>query len=57
MTVALVERPCPEWIVARASGVMRNRTKDRAAAGALAACELLADSWRRRLAEAAAGAE
>jgi MOSC domain-containing protein YiiM len=54
LAVSLVERPFPEWTVARASGVMRTRTKDRAA-GALAAVELLAESWRTHLAEAAAG--
>jgi MOSC domain-containing protein YiiM len=53
LAVTLVERPCPEWTVAHASQIMRTRTLDRAAAGALAACELLADSWRTRLAEAA----
>ncbi len=56
LPVTLVERPFPEWTVARASGVMRTRTQDRAAAGGLAAIELLAKSWRTRLAEAAAGA-
>ena len=51
----LLERPYPEWTVARASQVMRGRRQDPEAAGALAACELLAASWRDRLAEAAAG--
>jgi MOSC domain-containing protein YiiM len=54
LTVALVERPYPEWTVARASRVMRARTRDREAAGALAACDLLAGSWRTRLADAGA---
>ena len=34
---------------------MRQRQKDPKAAGELAGCELLAASWRDRLAEAAAG--
>jgi MOSC domain-containing protein YiiM len=55
LAVTLVERPCPEWTVAHASRVMRTRIQDRVAAGALAACELLAEGWRTRLAEAAAG--
>ena len=55
LTVTLIERPHPEWTVTRASQVMRHRTKDRAAAGALATLEVLAESWRTRLAEAAAG--
>ena len=55
LPVTLVERPYPAWTVTRASRVMRARTRDREAAGALAACEQLASSWRARLAEAASG--
>jgi MOSC domain-containing protein YiiM len=55
LTLTLLERPYPEWTVARATRVMRGRTRDRAAAGALAGCEVLAASWRDRLAQAAAG--
>jgi MOSC domain-containing protein YiiM len=53
LTLALVERPYPEWTIARASQVMRALTQDREATGALAACELLAGSWRARLQQAA----
>jgi MOSC domain-containing protein YiiM len=53
--LTLLERPYPEWTVARATQVMRGRRHDPEAAGALAACEALAASWRDRLAEAAAG--
>jgi MOSC domain-containing protein YiiM len=55
LTLTLLERPYPQWTVARATQVMRGRRHDRAAAGELAGCELLAASWRDRLAEAAAG--
>jgi MOSC domain-containing protein YiiM len=55
LALTLVERPFPEWTVARATQVMRYRTQDREAAGALGACEALAMSWRARLQEAAAG--
>ena len=55
LPLALLERPYPEWTVSRATRVMRGRRQDPVAAGALAGCELLAASWRDRLAEAAAG--
>jgi MOSC domain-containing protein YiiM len=53
--LTLLERPYPEWTVAKATQVMRRRAQDRAAAGELADCAALAASWRDRLAEAAAG--
>ncbi len=49
LPLTLLERPCPEWTVAQATAVLRNRTHDRAAARELAACELLAASWRTYL--------
>jgi MOSC domain-containing protein YiiM len=55
LSLTLVDRPYPAWTVHRASHVMRSRKKDPVAAGELAACKLLADGWRDRLAEAAAG--
>jgi MOSC domain-containing protein YiiM len=55
LALTLLERPYPEWTIARASRVMRGRRQDPAAAGELAGCELLAASWRDRLAEAATG--
>ena len=54
LPLTLLERPYPEWTVARATQVMRGRRQDREAAGELAGCEVLAASWRDRLAEAAA---
>jgi MOSC domain-containing protein YiiM len=55
LTLALLDRPYPEWTVSRATRVMRGRRQDPVAAGELAGCELLAASWQDRLAEAAAG--
>jgi MOSC domain-containing protein YiiM len=56
--LTLVERPFPEWSVARATAVMRRRD-DVAGAEALDACPLLAASWHAvlsaRVAKAAAG--
>jgi len=49
LPLTLLERPCPEWTVAQATAVLRNRTHNRAAARELAACELLAASWRTYL--------
>ena len=54
----LVERPLPQWTVARANEVMHGRPADRAAAAALAELPQLAPTWReslRRLAADAAG--
>jgi MOSC domain-containing protein YiiM len=53
-TLTLLERPYPEWTMTRASQVLRARTHDREAAGALASVELLATSWRTVLQQAAA---
>jgi MOSC domain-containing protein YiiM len=47
--VALVERPCPEWTITAANGVMHHRAGGRRAAAALAAVEALSDSWRATL--------
>jgi MOSC domain-containing protein YiiM len=56
--LTLIERPLPEWPVARANGVMHGRPADREAASALAEMPQLAQTWRdslRRLAAAAEG--
>lgn len=45
-TVALVDRPQPDWPLARAQAVLWNRAFDPAALEALAALPELADSWR-----------
>lgn len=47
--IELVERPLPEWTVARANEVMHHRKKDREATEQLAAVGLLAESWREQL--------
>lgn len=52
--VRLIDRPWPEWTVARATGVMRRRD-DLAGAAQLAALPVLASSWRTALARRAAG--
>jgi MOSC domain-containing protein YiiM len=46
----LLERPCPEWTIEKATQVMRRRT-NRRGAGALAEVPALAESWRLRLRE------
>jgi MOSC domain-containing protein YiiM len=51
--VELLARPFPEWTVARATAVMRDRA-DRAGAAALAACPLVSAAWRSTLSERAA---
>jgi MOSC domain-containing protein YiiM len=45
----LVERPCPEWTIARATRVMSRRTQDRDDAARLAEVPALADIWRQTL--------
>ncbi|MCZ7571417.1 MAG: MOSC domain-containing protein [Ardenticatenaceae bacterium] len=44
--VELLERPHPEWTIARAAHVMRHLRDDREAAAELAACALLSSTWR-----------
>ncbi|BBE71815.1 MOSC domain-containing protein [Oharaeibacter diazotrophicus] len=48
-TIALVDRPHPDWSLSRAQGVLWNRTIDRPALADLAALPELADSWKRTL--------
>jgi len=45
----LVERPCPEWSIARASLVTGRRTQDPDEASRLARVPALAESWRQAL--------
>lgn len=47
--LVLVERPHPEWTVARANQIMHHDREDRAAAAALAACPALSQSWKTTL--------
>lgn len=49
----LVDRPMPEWSVARASRLLHVEKQDRKNAAVLAACELLAPSWRETFAKRA----
>jgi len=47
--VVLLERPTPEWTVARATWAMRQRATDHAEAAALLAVPTLSDAWRATL--------
>src|SRR6266851_5776636 len=47
--VELLERPSPEWTVARATRAMRQRTTDHAEAAALLAVPTLSEAWRETL--------
>ncbi len=49
MPVELLERPFPQWTVARATEIMHRRNEDREAAMALAACPALSAVWRESL--------
>jgi MOSC domain-containing protein YiiM len=48
-SVSIVDRPCPEWSVARASRVRLERTRRLEEAAALARCSGLSTSWRMKL--------
>lgn len=50
LPLELLERPCPEWTVARANDVMHGRLTDHAALEELSRCPLLSQSWRDPLA-------
>jgi MOSC domain-containing protein YiiM len=47
--VTLLERPTPDWTVARASQAMQRRQIDRAEAAALLEVPALSDAWRKTL--------
>lgn len=51
--VVLVDRPYPQWTIARANEIMHHRLNDREVAAELAACPLLAANWQRTLANRA----
>ncbi len=51
MKMELLDRPFPQWTVARASNIMHRRDQDLKALASLAACPLLAPGWRNKLAE------
>jgi MOSC domain-containing protein YiiM len=46
----LIERPFPQWTIAKVYAVMRERKKGVAAAAELARCEALSATWREMLA-------
>jgi MOSC domain-containing protein YiiM len=48
--VELLERPSPDWTIARATQAMRQRTINRAEAAALVGVPSLSDAWRKTLA-------
>ncbi|MBV9547846.1 MAG: MOSC domain-containing protein [Chloroflexi bacterium] len=45
----LLERPCPEWSIARVFKAMRRRSQDRQEAARLARVAALSESWRQTL--------
>jgi MOSC domain-containing protein YiiM len=49
MTLELIERPCPQWTVARAFRVYNDRRLHPAAAAVLGKCEPLSSEWRKKL--------
>ncbi len=49
MALRLLERPFPQWTVARANEVMDRRRDDRRAAAALAECPALSAGWQETL--------
>lgn len=51
--VTLVERPYPQWTIARVNDIMHQHLNDRELAAELAACPLLAANWQRTLANRA----
>lgn len=51
--VRLIERPCPEWSVARVFRLKIARAPDPAEARALAACGVLSPEWRAKFASRA----
>lgn len=53
LPLVLLDRPFPEWPIARANRVMHGARHDREAAAALAGCPLLSASWRETLTQRA----
>ena len=48
-TVELIERPEPDWTVAKANDILHHRKQDREAMLALKEVPSLADAWKRSL--------
>ena len=55
--IALVERPHPEWPIARAMSARKHKSRDPETAALLAACPALGGDWRQRLLEIKAGSD
>ncbi len=53
--LTLLERPFPEWTIAKANAIMGQHPADPAACAALAACPALSASWRQTIESRAAG--
>lgn len=51
----LLERPFPEWTVARSNEIMHHEKDDLELAARLASCELLAPNWKNTLSKRAEG--
>ncbi len=49
LPIEVLERPNPDWTVARAADLYHHRKNDREGHAALADCEGLSDSWREAL--------
>jgi MOSC domain-containing protein YiiM len=55
--LTLLERPYPEWTIARCNEVMYEKKGDLKLAEELASCEFLAESWKETLSKRLAGKE
>ena len=55
--LTLLERPYPEWTIAKCNEVMYDKKDDLDLAEKLAACELLAENWKQTLYKRLAGKE
>lgn len=53
--LALLERPYPEWTIAKCNEVMHVKTDDLKLAEELYSCEFLAENWKQTLAKRLAG--
>ena len=47
--IALIERPFPQWTIARTNAIIHNRKTDPLSAWALSRCTALAPSWQQNL--------
>jgi MOSC domain-containing protein YiiM len=47
--ITLLERPYPEWTIAKCNQIMHQQPYDREATQQLASCKLLSENWRNTL--------